>query len=219
MNKLVVGFDFDGTLYLSNEIKRNAFYLISSDYFDGEIIIEKILDKNPFLDRYSIFKLFSEEYKNKFPNSMRIKPLDLSRKYSEICFNHITELIPPRKGVFELLNFLLEKNISCYLISATPEKDLKKIVLKLNLNKYFKFIFGAPDSKEKIIKSIILDEGIIKKSFFYVGDNLKDYEASKDVGCSFVPISDDEHFNKINQTVFNNLSDLIKIFESKISIN
>ena len=219
MNKLVVGFDFDGTLYLSNQIKRNAFYLISSDYFNGEIIIEKILNKNPFLDRYSVFKLFSEEYKNEFPNEIRIKPIELSRKYSRICFDQITEFIPPRKGIFELLNFLLEKNISCYLISATPENDLKKIVSKLNLNKYFKYIFGAPDSKEKIINSIILDEGITKKSFFYVGDNLKDYEAAKDVGCSFIPISDNEDFNKINQTVFNNLSDLIKIFESKVSIN
>ena len=58
MNKLIIGFDFDGTLYLSNAIKRKAFYLISSEYENGEKMIDKILNDNPFLNRYEIFKLF-----------------------------------------------------------------------------------------------------------------------------------------------------------------
>ena len=106
MNKLVVGFDFDGTLYLSNEIKRKAFYLISSEYENGKIIIEKILQENPFSNRYDIFRLFSEEYKNKFPDSMLLEPIELSNKYSDICFNYITRFVSPRKGTFEILNYL-----------------------------------------------------------------------------------------------------------------
>ena len=72
------------------------------------------------------------------------------------------------------------------------------------------------ETKEKIINRIISNEEIPKKSFFYIGDNIKDFEVSQVVGCNFIPISDNEEFDKINQNVFNNLSDLIKIFESKI---
>ena len=216
MNKLIIGFDFDGTLYLSNSIKRKAFYLISSQYENGEKMIDKILNDNPFLNRYEIFKLFSKEYKIKFPNLKQIEPFELSTQYSKICFNHITKFTSPRKGIFEILNFLLDKKIGCYLISATPEYDLKKIVLNLDLNKYFKSVFGAPETKEEIITRIISNEEIPKKSFFYIGDNIKDFEVSQVVGCNFIPISDNEEFDKINQNVFNNLSDLIKIFESKI---
>ena len=216
MNKLVVGFDFDGTLYLSNAIKRSAFYLISSEYENGEIIIDKILNDNPILNRYEIFKLFSKEYKIKFPNSRQIEPFELSTKYSELCFNQITKFTSPREGMFEILNYLLDMKIGCYLISATPEYDLKKIVLNLDLNKYFKSVFGAPETKEKIITRIISREAIPKKSFFYIGDNIKDYIASQVAGCNFIPISDNEEFDKINKNIFNNLYELIKIFESKI---
>ena len=55
--------------------------------------------------------------KIKFPNSKQIDPFELSTKYSEICFNHITKFTSPRKGVFEILNYLLDKKIGCYLIS------------------------------------------------------------------------------------------------------
>ena len=55
MAKFVVGFDFDGTLYLSNEIKKQAFYLTLNKYEQAEIVINEILLKNRILDRYAFF--------------------------------------------------------------------------------------------------------------------------------------------------------------------
>ena len=67
-----------------------------------------------------------------------------------------------------------------------------------------------------LIQRIIEKEKIYKNNFFYVGDKLNDYDASKNVGCSFIPISDDDEFKKLNIKVFNNLYDLINIFKTKI---
>ena len=116
----------------------------------------------------------------------------------------------------ELLDYLLEQKITCYLISATPVHDLKNITSKLKLDKFFKAVLGAPDIKEDLIQGIIEKEKIDKSNFFYVGDSLNDYDASKKVGCSFIPVSDDDEFEKLNIKVFNNLCDLINIFEATI---
>tara|TARA_X000000950_G_C13910714_1_gene658889 strand:- start:3227 stop:3877 length:651 start_codon:yes stop_codon:yes gene_type:complete len=216
MKKFIIGFDFDGTLFLSNEIKKKAFFLTTSKYNNGEIIIEKVLNNNQILNRYELFDLFAKEYRKEFPDSNLIDPKLLSNNYSEICFKHITQFIKPRAGMFEILEYLLEKKIVCYLISATPINDLKKIIYKLNLNKYFKDIFGAPQTKESLIRKIIVKERMNKDHFYYVGDDIKDYEASKVVGCNFIPIADDNKFINLNGTSINNLSDLINIFEGII---
>ena len=72
MSQLVVGFDFDGTLYHTNEIKKKAFFSISSKFDRGEILMDKILSRNPILDRYGVFDLFSKEYKLLNPKSKSI---------------------------------------------------------------------------------------------------------------------------------------------------
>ena len=216
MTKLIVGFDFDGTLYLSNEIKKQAFYLTVNKYEKAEIVVKEILLKNPVLNRYEFFDLFTKIYKKKCLDSNLLDPKKLSDDYTKICFSKITQAAKSRKGMHQLLEYLLEHSVNCYLISATPVRDLKNITSKLKLDKFFKAVLGAPDSKEYLIQRIIEKEKIYKNNFFYVGDKLNDYDASKNVGCSFIPISDDDEFKKLNIKVFNNLYDLINIFKTKI---
>ena len=216
MSQIVVGFDFDGTLYLTNEIKKKVFFLIASKFDNGETIMKRILCKYPILDRNEVFDLFSKQYKLSFPEAIPINPIHLSKRYSKICFSEITQNSIPRKGMKKILEFLLEKNIKCYLISATPLKDLNPIIFNLKLDQYFKSIFGSPISKEDSINFIISKENIPKDKFFYIGDAEEDYEATKLVKCKFIHISDNINSNLTNKKPIKDLTNLVSIFENEI---
>ena len=51
-------FDFDGTLVLSNQIKRDGFDIIAKEYDNGIEIIAEIIKNNKNANRYLIFDKF-----------------------------------------------------------------------------------------------------------------------------------------------------------------
>ena len=75
---------------------------------------------------------------------------------------------------------------SFYLMSATPQKELEKIIELLELDTVFRGIFGAPAPKNESIKKTILDYKLNPSDCLMIGDSLVDYEAAMDNNISFI---------------------------------
>ena len=104
-----------------------------------------------------------------------------------------------------------------YLISATPEEELKGIVVKRNINDYFKRVFGSPPGNkvEHIIRALG-NENIDPKEAMYVGDMIEDYKVAQKAGAQFIGRKNVEDFGKIDAPVFSDMKGVKKWLENKI---
>ena len=208
-NKIILSFDFDGTLYLSNKIKQNSFFDTVKDIDNGKLIIQKILEDKS-LDRYQIFNKLIEVLPKK--NEL-YSTTSLIKNYSDLCFNKIVFGCRSRAGKDELFNFLDSKNANLYLISATPYKELYKIIKALNLNNNFKKIYGNPQSKELSMKDIITSNKIKPSKLIHIGDGIDDYKATKTIGCKFIGIKGNGLENLKNLSLIDNLKEIIPMLK------
>ena len=72
------------------------------------------------------------------------------------------------------------------MISGTPEKEIKIIVLKKGLQKYFIEVYGAPITKDTWAKKILNDWNLEPENVLFVGDSMTDYYAAETCKIKFI---------------------------------
>ena len=85
------------------------------------------------------------------------------------------------------INFII-KNYKTYnfsIVSASDQKELRYICEKLEIHKYFKFIYGSPTTKIELIKRLMLKERYEKNVTCLIGDSINDHEAAHVNGITF----------------------------------
>ena len=187
MNKFIkkynlIIFDFDGVIKNSLEVKSKAFERLFESY--GKLITKKIKShhkKNEGLSRYKKIPIYlswvnedlSKKNVNKFCN-----------RYSKLVFYQVIKStwVP---GIKVFLRKNPYKQIFS-IVTATPEKEIIKIVLNLNIRKHFKIIKGSPTSKSKLIKIILKKYKINPNKALMIGDTLTDYVAAKTNKVEFI---------------------------------
>ena len=187
MNKFIkkynlIIFDFDGVIKNSLEVKSKAFERLFESY--GKLITKKIKahhKKNEGLSRYKKIPIYlswvnedlSKKNINKFCN-----------RYSKLVFYQVIKStwVP---GIKVFLRKNPYKQIFS-IVTATPEKEIIKIVLNLNIRKHFKIIKGSPTSKSKLIKIILKKYKINPNKALMIGDTLTDYVAAKTNKVEFI---------------------------------
>ncbi len=179
-------FDFDGTLVLSNEIKREGFIKCVENYEYGSEIINKIMKSETKIDRYFIFKKFSEIIYDDKTKQKYIYEKCLEN-YGEYTLKKIINL-KPILGSIELLNQLKNIRKKLYINSATPFSDLELILKNRNLNCYFNKIFGLEGSKLENLKKIKDDSNSLKNKMIMIGDGKDDLKATKEFNINFYPV-------------------------------
>ena len=179
-------FDFDGVIANTNYLKTEAF--------EKAIINEPIKLRKKFIDyhkknfgisRYVKFKYY---YTNINKQKKFDKDLGLTLdKYSKINLESSckSKLI---YGVNKFIKDIYKIGIPMYVISSSDEKDLKKIINHKKLNKYFKGIYGSPNTKYKNYK-IILNKIKSNKNIIAFGDSKSDYEVAKKNHINFIYVS------------------------------
>jgi phosphoglycolate phosphatase-like HAD superfamily hydrolase len=178
-------FDFDGTLIDSNHVKRSAIYEISRQYGVSMASVEKGLDNPARPGRYQLFhNIFVLENKERFASAA-------IKDYTALTLQNISTSAPI-KGALELLKTLKNKNIPCYINSATPEGPLVDIVKHMDWNQYFNGVFGRPASKVDNLKKISTELNLDESSILMVGDGSNDMAAANEFGCPFWAIIKDD---------------------------
>ena len=139
----------------------------------------------------------------------------IARKFSEMVLNEITK-VPFVDGAKQLI----EKNHKRYLMfisSATPSDELKFICNKRRIEKYFKGIFGSPDTKSMHIATIKNTWSLDNREIVFIGDSLSDLNAAKAHNISFIARITKELKGLINEKY--KIDDLNKLDEIISNIN
>jgi phosphoglycolate phosphatase len=173
-----VVFDFDGTLVLSNDIKREGFFAAVAERAGGPERMARILASPPG-DRYAIFRRFAEEAGD--------DPGELAVRYSSWCEERIL-VCPERSGASLALAELRRAGISVHVNSATPTAPLRSVVLRRYGEDSFNGVHGGHGAKVANLEAILRQEQLLPASLAMVGDGIDDRDAALRAGCQFVGV-------------------------------
>ena len=209
-------FDFDGVLAESVNIKTEAFYNLYIKY--GVEIADKVVkhhELNAGMSRYKKFAYYHKKFLGKTLNKNEIQYL--SESFSDLVVKNVIN-----SDEVDGATYFLDKyynSMDFWVVSATPNNEIKKIIYHRKMNKYFNSIWGSPSSKISIVKSIINNENININKTIFLGDGMADYEAAKSNKIDFYLRENSQNnilFKKLsNLNRFSNFYDL----ESKLIIN
>ena len=205
-------FDFDGVLVESAEIKTKAFEMLFSDYPDTIDDIVQYHKKNMGISRYVKFRYI---YENILKQSLSShKENELGKRFSELV---LTQVIKASlvAGTEEFLN----KNVNTYdffIVSGTPEEELRMIVNKRKIKHFFKEIHGAPKQKTEVIDAILQRYSLGKKEVVFVGDAESDKIAAEKPGVVFVVRLNNENKQEFqsHQPRINDLTQLYSVINN-----
>jgi phosphoglycolate phosphatase-like HAD superfamily hydrolase len=211
-----VVFDFDGVLVDSNVVKRRAYRDIFAGTSGSEPIVEAVLQSNSQDDRFGVIRAILEG----LSAEQRVTParLDLlvtqyGDRYNVICEEHAATCVEIQ-GASSALARLAERH-PLYIISATPEDPLRRIVKRRGWSRYFQDVLGRPRTKRENLAQVMRREGVEGGQVVFVGDGRQDLDAAREAGCRFVGVRNDfNDFDPAGLTMLDDLYGLVDLVES-----
>jgi len=170
-------FDFDGVIVDSLDIKTEAFGELFSRY--GKEVSRKVMDyhrNNGGVSRYEKFKYYYKNLLHKEIDQRIINKLD--KDYSKLVVKKVLAA-PYIKGALAFIKRLGHLGKDCFIISGTPQKEIRHILKYKKINKLFKETAGSPDNKTENLRKIMDKYDISPKQAIYFGDAKSDYKAAK----------------------------------------
>lgn len=176
-------FDFDGVLAESVNIKTEAFRrLFEAEGPEAVKAIEAYHLAHLGISRFEKFKYMYGEVLN--------RPLDedefqrLSRGFEALVLEAV-KAAPEVKGASECLKGLYGR-LRLFIVSGTPEVEMRLIAEARGIARYFEGIYGAPETKAALVRKILLDGGLEPGDVVFIGDAMTDYRAAMETGTGFI---------------------------------
>ena len=184
MNKGII-FDFDGVICDSVNVKTDAFATMYKAY--GVEVVAKVIrhhHEHGGISRYEKFRYYHKEFLGVDLTDEEV--MIMGNKFSSIALQKVIDS-PYLPGV---LNFIKksQQNSDLFICTGTPETEIRIILDKKGLTKYFKGIYGAPKNKADIIQEIIHTYRFSNKELEFYGDAMTDYNAAKATNIKFTGV-------------------------------
>jgi len=186
LNYDAIIFDLDGTLIDNVDIKIEGNIKLFEQY--GKDIIKQVTDyihQNAGRPR-------SEHLRHIYTQILHETLTD--EKMEKLCMMYSAFTLKPSieapwiKGAKEFLEKHYKQN-NFYVISAVENDDLKLIIKKRNMNKYFRCVHGSPPDKFINLTNVVSSNYYNPNKTLYIGDLLSDLDAAKAVGTEFVGVA------------------------------
>lgn len=184
-------FDFDGVIVDSVNIKTEAYASFYRPF--GKKISAKVVSHHLAhggIDRFTKFRHYHRTFLNRDISEQEINRM--AKKFSDYLFERVIKA-PLINGALKFLDLLRENNKKLFLVSATPEGELKAILKNKGLHKYFTEIRGSPVLKKTHLKALLEKYKLSEDSSVYFGDSNEDLKAAESLGINFIPLN---FFNK-----------------------
>ena len=204
-----VVFDFDGVLVDSNAVKRQAYHDIFASTAGSEPVVESVLESNTDDDRFGVIRSILQRLRLDAgaPGRLDLLVTEYSDRYNAICEEHAATC-PEIPGASAALSRLARRH-PLYVISATPEDPLRRIVKRRGWTGYFRDVLGRPRTKSENLARVIRAEGIEGGEIVFVGDGRRDLDAARQAGCRFVGVRNG--FNDFDPAGLTMLDDLTRL--------
>ena len=181
-------FDFDGVLADSVEVKTWAFAKLFERY--GPVIVAKVVEhhrNNGGMTRVEKFKHYYKEFLKKSIDDKELKLL--CDRFSLLVVDKVVDA-PEIPGAE---NFLTKwhNTVKCFVVSATPDDEIKEIVKRRGIEIYFHEILGSSCSKSDDLNYLLDKYGLAPAQCLFFGDAESDYRAAIASGVDFIGILPD----------------------------
>ncbi len=205
----IVIFDFDGVLVDSVDIKTRAFAKLFED--KSPEIVEAVVAHHLGHGSMSRFDKISYYYKEFLKQPLTDDMLNsLCNRFAEIVVEEVIRA-PYVKGAKDFLDNY-SRLYECYVVSGTPEDELRELITRRNMNNYFRGVYGAPRKKVEIIKEILDTTNCNPQEAVFIGDDLPDYDAVKVNGVKFIGVVSDKN-NLLSSLDITKIPDLSSLAE------
>jgi HAD superfamily hydrolase (TIGR01549 family) len=186
MKYQAIFFDFDGVILDSVHVKTRTFGAMFSQY--GPDIEKAVVEYHLANGGVSRFKKFEYYYNNLLNKPITQEELNaLGEKFSSMTLQGVMDS-PYIPGALEALKHLKDNNIPCFVASGTPDEEIKLIVKKKDLSRYFIEVHGSPRTKDHIITHIAQRYGFDFGQCLFIGDAMTDYKVARATGTKFLGI-------------------------------
>jgi len=178
-------FDFDGVIVDSNATKTEAFGTLFSDY--DQAVVEKIVDYHQRYGGISRVEKIRYAHEHFIGRPLTEAELaDWSARYSEL----VVEKVIAAGLIAGAVDFLESRKdmLPIFVISGTPEDELKYIIERRNMSGLFQEILGSPVKKPEHIHNLLAGRQLAAERCVFVGDALTDYQAARETGLHFIGI-------------------------------
>jgi len=178
----IIILDFDGVILESVSVKTEAFrklFSFAPEHIDEIIQYHK---ENGGMSRYDKFRhIYKSILRQDLPKQ---KFKELSETFADLVFEEMikTPFVP---GAHDFLEKYYT-TMTLYIVSATPEEELIRIIRARKISHYFRRVYGAPRKKADCIREIIKYTGPYPDSVIFVGDAKNDFEAAQAIGVRFI---------------------------------
>jgi len=178
-----IAFDFDGVLAESVDVKTCAYVSLFEEY--GQDVISKVVDyhiKNGGVSRFVKLKTIYDKILKKPLSEDKFK--SLSEQFSSIVVDEVVAA-PWVPGAKDFL--IRNKNrYIFFIISGTPEDELKGIVRRRKMDHFFDSVRGAPKDKVSLLKEVMIEYHLKPEEILFVGDAETDWCAACETGVPFI---------------------------------
>ncbi|TGK30924.1 HAD family hydrolase [Leptospira gomenensis] len=181
-----VFFDFDGVVVDSVGIKTEAYADLFKEF--GNEAVDCILEyhrSNGGIDRYKKIEYVLNFMKVEYDSSLVER---LASDFASLVVEKVVkcDLLP---GISELLTDLSQSSIRSFVVSGTPEEELRYITKEKKLNDFFLEVCGSPKSKVEITGNLIRNYDINPSRSLFIGDAVGDFETASRFGILFLGVS------------------------------
>ncbi len=175
MNIQNIFFDFDGVIAESVSAKTDAFKKMYLSY--GKDIANKVVAYHKLhggISRYEKFRYFHKEFLNEVIDEEKVN--ELAIQFSNI----VLEKVINSEEVIGA-NYFIEKyhtKFKFWIITGTPNSEIKIIVEKRKIENYFLGVHGSPNNKRYWIEFLIEKHKLNRDEIIFLGDATTDMDAA-----------------------------------------
>ncbi len=134
------------------------------------------------VSRYEKFKYFYKRFLRRPLTAAERRRLD--RAYSRLVRDRVLAC-PFVRGARRFLA-LAARRWPLFILSGTPQKELRRVVRRRTLASRFRGVYGSPRLKPKLLRFLLKRHRLSPKETLYVGDARSDWRAARICGVPFV---------------------------------
>jgi HAD superfamily hydrolase (TIGR01549 family) len=184
-------FDFDGVIVDSNSTKTAAFRELFKNYTQD--VIEEIVAYHRRHGGVSRVEKIRYAHEHIIKQPLTEKELaDWSAEYSQLvvqdvigvdCIAGAREFLDSNRG-----------GVPMFVISGTPEAELRYIADQREITGYFRKLHGSPIRKPVHIRNLLAAYRLDPDCCIFIGDALTDFNAARETGLHFIGIQGEISF-------------------------
>ncbi|WP_281201832.1 HAD family hydrolase [Magnetovibrio blakemorei] len=176
-------FDFDGVLVESADIKTDAFRVLYGQF--GQDVVARCVAHHSYHAGISRVRKIQHYHSTFLHQSLSPKELDAwVGRYSDLVEAQVVAA-PAVLGVEAFLHSA-SAQLPLFVISGTPQEELKRIVTARGWDGFFSEVHGSPRLKTDIIDDIAGRTNLDLSRVLFVGDAMTDFDAAKERGVAFL---------------------------------